>query len=61
MTGDPKMSAQAYLEYFAPLEEWLDEYIEAHNLTVGWDTPDYSTLCRANTDDIEGSCNIDTC
>lgn len=38
MTGSRKMDASALVEYFAPLEKWLTDYIEAHKVTVGWNS-----------------------
>ncbi len=35
-TGSPKTDASALLEYFLPLEEWLDEQIETLNIPTGW-------------------------
>ena len=37
-TGSNKMSADALLEYFAPLETWLDQEIAAYNIPIGWTT-----------------------
>lgn len=36
MTGGRKMSANAILDYFEPLVEWLDKQIEDNNIPVGW-------------------------
>ena len=36
MTNQSKMSAGPILEYFKPLENWLDEIISQNNITVGW-------------------------
>lgn len=36
MTGSRKMDASAILEYFSPLEEWLDIVIERDNISLGW-------------------------
>ena len=36
MTNKSKMSADPILEYFKPLENWLDEIISQNNITVGW-------------------------
>ncbi len=49
MTGEPKPNMQAFIEYFAPLEEWLDKYISDKNLTVGWHNPNYSAICKSCT------------
>ncbi len=50
MTGEPKLNTKAFLEYFAPLEEWLDKYIKDNNITVGWENPDYSSICKSSID-----------
>ena len=42
MTGGRKMDASAIVEYFRPLEKWLDETIEANAIPVGW-TSTFST------------------
>ncbi|HET7206481.1 MAG TPA: M2 family metallopeptidase [Terriglobales bacterium] len=36
MTGERKMDATAILEYFAPLQKWLDEQNAKNNVTPGW-------------------------
>ena len=36
MTNQSKMSAGPILEYFKPLENWVDEIISQNNITVGW-------------------------
>ena len=36
MTNQSKMSAGPILEYFKPLENWLDEIISQNNINVGW-------------------------
>lgn len=35
-TGKSKFDAKALRNYFKPLEKWLDIYIEAKNIKVGW-------------------------
>ncbi len=35
-TGNPKTDPEALLEYFAPLDEWLDEQILSLDIPVGW-------------------------
>ena len=42
MTGGRKMDASAIVEYFRPLEKWLDETIDANSIPVGW-TSTFST------------------
>ncbi|XP_075251397.1 angiotensin-converting enzyme-related protein-like [Convolutriloba macropyga] len=34
-TGE-EMNAKAVLEYFEPLEKWLNEYIKENNVPIGW-------------------------
>ncbi|MGH9724883.1 MAG: M2 family metallopeptidase, partial [Candidatus Acidiferrales bacterium] len=36
MTGERQMDAGAMLEYFAPLQKWLDEQNQAHGVKPGW-------------------------
>jgi len=36
MTGGRKMNAGAIVEYFRPLEKWLDETIKANSIPLGW-------------------------
>jgi len=36
MTGSRKMSAKAILEYFDPLDKWLQQQIEENDIPVGW-------------------------
>ena len=38
MTGSRKLSASALVEYFQPLEEWLDQQIQEQNIPVGWNS-----------------------
>jgi peptidyl-dipeptidase A len=35
LTGEPEMDASAILEYFAPLQKWLEE--QNANQQCGWD------------------------
>ncbi len=35
-TGNSKTDSQALLEYFDPLDEWLDEQILSLDIPVGW-------------------------
>ncbi len=51
MTGKPKLDTQAYRDYFAPLEQWLDKYAKDNNIVVGWSNPDYGKLCQASASD----------
>lgn len=36
LTGTRDMDASAMLRYFAPLQQWLEDYVKERNLTVGW-------------------------
>ena len=36
MTGSETISAAAFVEYFAPLEQWLDNEIAEKNIPIGW-------------------------
>ena len=36
MTGEREISADALLEFFAPLEDYLDDLIAKQKITVGW-------------------------
>lgn len=36
MTGSRRIQADSLLRYFAPLNDWLDEYIRDKKLVVGW-------------------------
>ena len=38
MTGSRKMDAQPLLDYFKPLENWLDSEIDEKNIPVGWNS-----------------------
>ena len=38
MTGETRIDAQALLDYFAPLKEWLDAQNAAANVMPGWNT-----------------------
>ena len=38
MTGKRKISAEAILEYFKPLETWLDKTIKEHKIPLGWES-----------------------
>ena len=35
-TGDDFPNTRAILDYYKPLEEWLDQYIKDNNVHVGW-------------------------
>ncbi len=39
MTGEEKIDASALLEYFAPVQKWLDEQNAAANVKSGWQLP----------------------
>ena len=51
MTGSRKMDAQPLLDYFKPLENWLDSEIEEKNIPVGWDSTVDSFFPDPNPDD----------
>ena len=36
LTGD-HVNSKLALQYYAPLERWLDNYLEEHDVKVGWD------------------------
>ena len=36
MTGERKMNASAIVEYFRPLEKWLDKTIKTNSIPLGW-------------------------
>ena len=38
MTGSKKLDASAIVEYFKPLEVWLDQQIEENAIPVGWNS-----------------------
>ena len=38
MTGERKINADAILEYFKPLEEWLDGVIKQYDIPIGWES-----------------------
>ena len=38
MTGSRKLSASALVEYFQPLEGWLDQQIKDQHIPVGWNS-----------------------
>ena len=38
MTGIKKLDASAIVEYFKPLEMWLDQQIEDNAITMGWNS-----------------------
>ena len=35
-TGTQLLDATAIVDYFKPLSDWLDDYIEENNVPVGW-------------------------
>jgi len=39
LTGEDKMDANAMMEYFAPLKQWLDQQNAAANAKPGWTAP----------------------
>lgn len=36
LTGKDYISAKPLLQYYNPLYEWLKQYVEHYNVTVGW-------------------------
>ncbi len=36
LTGKRDFNADAILEYYQPLEEWLDEHRKANGYEIGW-------------------------
>ena len=40
LTGEHELSADALLEYFKPLQIWLDEHRSKNNYSLGWKTND---------------------
>lgn len=36
LTGEREVRADAFLEYFAPLDEWLQQLISDYDIPVGW-------------------------
>lgn len=39
LTGQRKMDASGLLEYFKPLQEYLEYYNKKNNVFVGWEQP----------------------
>ena len=37
LTGSTKLSSKAILDYFKPLEVWLDAHRDGNNYKLGWD------------------------
>jgi len=37
LTGTKKLSSEAILEYFKPLEKWLDDHRTSNGYMLGWD------------------------
>ncbi|CAG0887268.1 unnamed protein product [Cyprideis torosa] len=55
LTGSSEMSAEAILEYFKPLDDFLNSYIAAENVPVGWPkVRDGGTINTATTEDPDG-------
>ncbi|XP_045461573.1 angiotensin-converting enzyme-like [Harmonia axyridis] len=36
LTGHSKITTRPFLQYYAPVHKWLKNFIETHNLYVGW-------------------------
>lgn len=52
LTGTRDMDASAMLRYFAPLQQWLEDYVKERNLTVGW--PGQSDNVLEGGEHVEG-------
>lgn len=37
LTGSPKLSSKPLLDYFKPLEDWLDEHRKQNDYKVDWE------------------------
>lgn len=46
LTGTRKMEANAIMEYFKPLHDWLIKSNEANGLHVGWKKTYRKSLCE---------------
>lgn len=44
LTDQRKMEASALLEYFKPLQDWLEKTNKENNVHIGWE-PDFSKFC----------------
>ena len=40
LAGTRHLSSKAMLDYFRPLENWLDQHREANGYDLGWDDSD---------------------
>ena len=40
LTGQKRMDANALLEYFKPLSDFLSKYNKEHNIPIGWEKSD---------------------
>lgn len=38
LTGQRTMDASGLLEYFKPLQSWLEDYNRKNNVFIGWET-----------------------
>lgn len=38
LTGQRKMDASALLEYFKPLQDWLEKTNKKNNIHIGWNS-----------------------
>ncbi|XP_075262739.1 angiotensin-converting enzyme-like [Convolutriloba macropyga] len=55
LTGEESVSTKETLEYFKPLEDWLDDYIEDNNVTVVRTAEVRQTMGLMNTHTPPGS------
>ncbi|XP_075262927.1 angiotensin-converting enzyme-like [Convolutriloba macropyga] len=39
-TGDDFANPKPFRDFFKPLEDWLDDFIQENNISVGWTEPD---------------------
>lgn len=44
VTGHRKMEAAPLLEYFKPLQDWLEEHNKKIGAPIGWDEDKYGNL-----------------
>lgn len=40
LTGERKMDAGAFLEYFKPLQTWLEKENKKNGVLIGWESTD---------------------
>lgn len=49
MTGERKMDASAFLEYFKPLEDWLIKTNKELGVHIGWERSDSKIISSGAT------------